>query len=1474
MKSAKTIRLDQLDKCLQTVWRRGVTLYLVGGLLTFFRWAIPLFLVGVLIDWLTHMPTPGRIGILVTLLTVSCYRAWRGGWCHLRFFEARRSALELESHQGDLKSLLVSAIQFREIINSSGDPDGLREQTCRRAEEAASRLQPDQAVPFSGLRRPIGAVLMLSGILVVLFVMNSALMTVGGLRIFCPWLTVAYPTHTKIQIEKDKLVLKEGENALIKVGLSGVVPEEATLFLRTGEGRARRIDLKVENSSCSYTIASASRDFTYQIQAGDGRTDWHPVKVVRAPRVQQVKVDVTFPDYLARKQESVEALTLTVPEGSKLDWHISLDRAISQATFLRDGEEPVVLQVSEDGRQVTSSQRVAASSGYSFSWVEKEHGFNFNSPRYYLQVSSDQAPRVELTSPDSNLVAMIGRPLNLKARIHDDHGIGPSSVIYRVNQRDEIALEMDLSHHSGQGEQSIDWDYREALTDLKIGDTVSFSLEVRDRYPEPNGPHITRSETRRLTFLTKEDYLEQIQKKKDRLLSRVQTKYRQERSSYEVVRQLEPTADGYSQTCQIEAIRQELVRDQLKEIALEVKLLLDDLEANNVADAAEGETLEYIRSEILSIADTHLATAASRLRHQSSASEQDSTDPSFAARAVNTAARELASLVLLRSIDSAQEVYAREARMLAQVQASLRWRTVQAKSTEERAALSKEQAELAEWTQRLINDLQKGIRYEKRPLAVLRLIQSVQSLQSAKTEERMRQAGVWITQGETDQAESLQAQLITTLLDAEFSVRLSGAYSTLVKTRDQMRSLVDAQRKLRELSSNMNAQGFEGRRSHLAQSQNKLRQRLLTLLLPSIPAPRPQLFDETLPQVPPVLDLLKEVDRAMVDAIQQFDNGQQNQAVSKQKEVEQALVHLVRLVDRWSVELGLQTLGLSTLVALTSERLAFIEAYEAKVVALLEKTDLASSEEKKVEGLAESQDLLTEELASFIEDLVKQSPAQSDPDLPPLLSRLSRVEQAMRRGVESLKSNEASQALGHQEQAADIITEAHAIVTRQNEQLSLLQSLLMFQRSIRFANGYMGDIVKEQKDMIALTKALKEEEASHLMPRFGNLKRCMEDVAPLLDLIAARVDAGSPLLFAISDLEDAMTSLKDGDHLDALDAQEVATESLEQVHERVQAVKSQASYIAEIVEFLHSAVADLNTLAYQQSEIGSKIESASKEQREALAAQQRTLLTQAEKDGELLSAVTGMPVYAEPTQPMREALTQLESNEVSSAIEQMDLAEASINENAESLFAVISMLHGLPDFEILPSTDPGVERLLDVLAVATLHKALFRDTNKADPQPSFEALATRQDELAKRCLELSQVGEPHAMLKAASEELAQATVALKSSDRNATKRTQTQAMETLQHFIIEQALIFETAAPPPAASDADPDADGEGSDSESAFTAGFISDFVSGEAPKDQRSEWKVRGERNRAALNQNFARELPLEYRGLLKNYYERVAE
>lgn len=1469
-------RKPALESRVRAVWRLTQRKNFSAGLLALCRWSVALFLVGMAIDWLTFLPSVGRAVILGLIVTVSFYQAWRHGWRHFRRFDATRTALKIEKQQGGMESLLVTGIQLGEATRASGTSAALWEATQRKAAGVAQELEENKIVNFRSLRIPAFVAIVLTGLVLAFSVIDGAFLSAGVTRIFTPWSKVAYPTKTKLELGSGSLVIKEGDSAQILIRVSGVVPDKAMIYVRTGEGRPREIELAVSGGGCSYTIASASRNFRYRIKAGDARSDWHEVVVIKAPRIEQVQVELEFPEYLERQSEMVEALTLSVPQETKLHWLLTLDRSIHRAVLNRDGMEPLPLQVSADGRQIVLEEEVDASRGYSFSWVEKEHGFKFSSPRYYLQVGSDQAPRVELTSPESNLVAMIGRPLSLAARVQDDHGLGKSSVVYRVNQRDEALIELKPSLQNQQGDQSVDWDYRKTLPDLKIGDTVSVTLEVSDRYPGEDGPHIVRSETRRMTFLSREDYLEQIKKKKDRLLSRVQTAYRQQRAAYDSVRILEPEAEGYMQACQVEAIRQELVRDQLKGIAEQLQTLLDDLAVNNVSDASEGESLDHVRSTLVRVADSQLAEAASLLRYQSGAAAGDSKeslDTSSAAGAVNAAARQLGSLVLLRSIDSAQEVYAREARMLAQVQASLRWQTARSKLEKLKDSFSKEQEELSSWTHRLIGDLQKGMRYEKRPLAVLRLIQSVKSLQAAGTEEKMRQAAVLMTEGKVKEAERLQSELVTTLLDAEFSVRLSSAYSTLIKTRDQLRFLVRAQAILREQCADMKTKDFKERLTEIGQAQEKLRKSLLTILLQTIPAPRTKLFDESWPSSPPVQNLLKEADRAIVNALKEIAAGEKNATLSQQGEAEKALIHLADLVDRWSVELGLQTLGMSTLVAVTGERLALIEGYEAKVIALLEKTDIAAANEEKVERLAESQLLLAEELTVFNGDLVKQNQVQLDQDIPPLLSRMKLAEQALRRAAASLKANDADEAIGNQEQAADILAEAFGLVTTQNEQLGFLQNLLMFQRSVGFAYGYMGDIISEQRDMIAATKALKSDDISDLKVQFEHLKRCMQDVAPLLDLVASRMDAGTPLVFAVADLEDAMVSLEGGDKLDALDAQDVAAESLGEVQVLVKAVRSQAGYIAEILEFLHTSAANLTTLEYQQKELSIKARSGAQDKEDVLKAQQIELLAAADKEAEVLVSITGIDTFAEPAKLMRKALATLTSTDPPAASGQMDLVGEVLKENAESLFAIITMLHGLPDIEILTFTDPGVQRLVDVLAVASAHKVLFRDTNNAKAEVMNE-LAERQNKLAARCQELFQVGEPHAMLEGASSQLLAAATAMSSSDRNVIKRSQKEAMQTLRHFIIEQALILETAAPPAVAEDGDPDADGEGSDGESAFAAGFIADFVSGEAPKDQRTGWDVRGERNRAALNQNFARELPLEYRGLLKNYYERVAK
>ena len=86
-------------------------------------------------------------------------------------------------------------------------------------------------------------------------------------------------------------------------------------------------------------------------------------------------------------------------------------------------------------------------------------------------------------------------------------------------------------------------------------------------------------------------------------------------------------------------------------------------------------------------------------------------------------------------------------------------------------------------------------------------------------------------------------------------------------------------------------------------------------------------------------------------------------------------------MDQWSVELGLRTLGLSTLVAVSSNRESFIEGMEAKVVHLWDKTDEAALDEKDADHLAEDLLLLAEDLNAHPE-LLKRGESNEDKDAP------------------------------------------------------------------------------------------------------------------------------------------------------------------------------------------------------------------------------------------------------------------------------------------------------------------------------------------------------------------------------------------------------------------------------------------------------------------------------------------------------------
>lgn len=1465
---------NTLNQCLRAVWQRTQSQHAAEAFFAFTRWFLPIFLVIILIDRFAYLPGWIRAVAALVLLAFSLYKAWQGGGSRLRRFDSTRAAQQIEQSQGGMDSLLVTALQYQEKGAAPGTSAAMWEHSQRKAQEAARHVSPKQVVSMASLKQPLRAALGVAVVMLMMAIVKGPFLAAGFGRVFTPWLAIAYPTDTKIHLDSTVMVIQEGSPASIEIRLSDKIPKSAELSLRTGEGRPREINLEVVDKKCVYEIAAASRDFSFRVEAGDARSEWQQVRVVPAPRMAKVAVELDFPDYTDRATETVQALTLTVPEETKVSWKLTLDTPIREATLHRDDAEDLPLEVGADGRTLTLSETASASRGYSFSWVEDRHGFVFKSPRYFLQVASDQAPRIELTAPVANLNAMLGRPMSVAVRMQDDHGIGKTRIIYRVNRRPESTAELPTPA-STEGEQVLDWDYRKAIPDLAVGDSLSFFVEVADKYPGEGGPHLVRSETRRITFLSREDYLAEITKQMDRLLNRVRTLYRQQRAAHDLAVSLDPAADSFLATCQLEAIRQEMVREQLVTTADEVQALLDDLAANQVTDAVESDSLAALRDAMRTIASEHVASAANLLRAQVGATQRD---PQAATNAINQAARELANLVLLRGIDASREVFARETAMLAGELSRLRLRLSTATPAQSEA-LAKDAENIAMWTDEILKQLKDGMRYDTKPLAVLGLSRRIHDLTSVKLTDSLRKAAAVVREGKTDQANTAIYSLIRPLLESEFTMRSGAEYARIRNLREQLAGWISAQEKL--MADTQSATDLKA----FVSQQTSLRNGLMLATMPGIPAPRAGLLDMALPPVPPADEKRLGAEALMNAAIAGLQSGSKDEAVARQKDAVSALRELDGIIAVWSVELAQLTLGVSSEVSDANLRITALEQLETRQIGLIEQTEEVALDEKDPAALIEQQQSLAAELEAFHQELTggKNGPSK---DVLPLVGRVETAAKAITNALTILRGKQIEDAIEPQEKAANALTEARAMAQEQLVKFTLQQQLIAFRQAVINGGSGMVDILGAQKDLIAATEKAEEDELKALLPSQRNLLLCLGEIAPSLDVVAARLDVGTPLVFAASDVEDALLAMEDGDGEDAAEIQGIAVESLTKVQGLVSEIAVQTGYVSEIVEFLHSLQSNASMLAYRQSQIREQANPA-----DTLALQQ-ALAADAKVYGESLTMVAGVISFEMLSEKAKEALAGIDlnlngatpANHMAEAIQLMQAgqpaneamlaAEKSFANHAELMNVIVSMLNGIPSLIVTKAQPPELHRLIAVLDLASKHRVLIRQTQSAD-EKNLAALAAGQKTIADASVKASQFeGLSHPMLTKANEQIAPIAGMLSASNKAGAASAQLAADLTLRHFIIEQALILNTAIPPASGSDSDVLTESETDDLDFSEAVESISDFVSGEAPKDKKSEWEILGERNRAALNQNFARELPLEFRATLKDYYERVAK
>ena len=344
-----------------------------------------------------------------------------------------------------------------------------------------------------------------------------------------------------------------------------------------------------------------------------------------------------------------------------------------------------------------------------------------------------------------------------------------------------------------------------------------------------------------------------------------------------------------------------------------------------------------------------------------------------------------------------------------------------------------------------------------------------------------------------------------------------------------------------------------------------------------------------------------------------------------------------------------------------------------------------------------------------------------------------------------------------------------------------------------------------------------------------------------LDPLAHKIESGTVMLFAKEDMNAAATGLETGDMEEALDAQSFVVETLQELRAKIDRVTPEYRYVREVTEFLAEVLP-------QSAVIGAGSGS-------DVAAWQRRVTA----FGRDLKRLTGVARYAST------AATLVADPKSEAALATLATDTAALQTLMENLAYLITPP---PTGAIVEAPSAEVKLIHKALAVAAHHKDLTRQTRRATPKQVAD-LAKRQRQLVTQIGGLlPKTGAGHPNLVAAQRHLTAAAVSLESGDPNAAIPNQLQAADALRYFLLEYVLKFVQVPPPPPPEDSAPsDAVPEDGDLQL-----FMPGALNGKRPTGGRLEWQVLGRRDRAALNENFARELPLEYRAILKDYYERL--
>ncbi len=446
------------------VWKRSI---FWAGFAVVLSGIIAVFVGEAIIDWLMPLPSLVRIALLTVGVAVVGYLLYKYLIQPLRAaLTLRDIALNVERSHPNLEDRLVSAIQFGN--RESTDPieahmlQRLLDDTIQRVKDIDFKATIDHSLT----RKRVGiAALFIAGCCVLALLFPKELHT-SLLRVLVPWEKTEPVLTTKLTVEPGNARILRGKSLPIHVTVTGKSAEKVVLTYEniqqqetaTSENKAPQQNINMlqnpdDKRGFAYEIFNIDADLEYYVVANETTSERYTVEVFEMPKVTEISVAYTYPDY-TRLKPVVQTGTgdIQAVVGTQAEIRITTNKAIQATTFSQ--RDDVKQEASEfvstemvisDGNTLTTTVDVVADGTYTVELLCID-GFSNEIPiEYAIKAIPDAVPEVVVKEPGRDIKTTKLGEVEIVAEATDDYGIATLKLMYRVGSDELQELVMESS---------------------------------------------------------------------------------------------------------------------------------------------------------------------------------------------------------------------------------------------------------------------------------------------------------------------------------------------------------------------------------------------------------------------------------------------------------------------------------------------------------------------------------------------------------------------------------------------------------------------------------------------------------------------------------------------------------------------------------------------------------------------------------------------------------------------------------------------------------------------------------------------------------------------------------------------------------------------------------------------------------------------------------------------------------------------